>query len=298
MEETRIPSVSRLKEISESFQDAANRLPAYRKMLPFFEVLYEIQESDTSSPLPRGLVEQLSSVPNQNGAGKPLIGRKNFANDPASSEKLLRIICEAASSQGSKIADAASILNTSMQNDDPSLQLAFEWYLREDDASIDRLSQELGLDKNVLDFFLYHSVWPSLARQVQYLKAQDRINPKWTHPFCPVCGSSPNLAYFSETGKRHLACGFCRYEWPVQRILCPYCENDDPESITYSFSEEEKAYRIYTCAQCRHYIKTVDTRQLSRKFYAPLESLVTLHLDLQAEAMGFKGNDDLHLFGG
>ncbi len=298
MEETRIPSVSRLKEISESFRDAAERLPAYQEMLPFFEVLYEIQESDTSSPLPHGIEDQLSAVSKQNGTVKPLIGRKNFANDPESSEKLMRIICETASSQGSNVAPAASKLSTSIQNNDPFIKPAFAWYLGEDDASLQLLSQKLGLDKNVLIFFLYHSIWPSLARQVQYLKAHDRINPKWAHPFCPICGSSPNLAYFSETGKRHLVCGFCRYEWPVQRILCPYCENDDPESITYIFSEEEKAYRIYTCAQCRRYIKTVDTRQLSRSFYAPLESLVTLHLDLQAESRGFKGNEVLHLFGG
>ncbi len=298
MEQIRNQAVAKLKEIHECFQDAAEQLPAYQEMLRFFEVLYEIQESDTTSPLPHDLEQRLSSVPRQNGSSKPLIGRKNFTNDPAATGKLLHIICKAASSQGSEIAHAASVLNASLQNDAPSIQVAFAWYLREDDASLRLLSQELGMDKKILIFFLYHSIWPSLARQVRYLQAHDRINPMWSSPSCPVCGSSPNLAYFSETGKRHLVCGFCRYEWSVQRILCPYCENDDPESISYIYSEQEKAYRIYTCTQCKRYIKTVDKRQLSRKFYAPLESLVTLHLDLQAESMGFKGNDDLHLFGG
>lgn len=291
-------SVAKLKDIHECFKDAANRLPSYKNMLPFFEMLYTIQEAGISGAQPRGMEEKLSSLPVQNGSRTPLIGRENFSTDPDSAVKILRTICENASLQGPKIEHAAAVLTTCIDKNEPAIQNGFKSLLLEDRASLQVLKKELDIDEDVLIFFLYHSIWPSLARQVQADETQKRLNPDWKYPVCPICGGSAHIAYLSETGKRHLVCGFCRHEWPVKRILCPYCETENPESISYIFSEDEKEYRIYTCTECHRYIKTVDTREFSRSFYAPLESLVTLHLDIHAESLGFQGSENNHLFGG
>ena len=84
-----------------------------------------------------------------------------------------------------------------------------------------------------------------------------------------------------------LVCGFCRHQWPIQRIQCPYCGNQDSHGVIFFFSDSEPAYRVYTCKDCKMYIKTVDTRRLSRPFYPPLEAIVTAHLDLKTRGLGF-----------
>jgi formate dehydrogenase maturation protein FdhE len=57
--------------------------------------------------------------------------------------------------------------------------------------------------------------------------------------------------------------------------------------MEYFFSDSEKEYRVYTCKNCKGYLKSVDLRELARPFYAPLEALLTTHLDLKAQQIGF-----------
>ena len=62
----------------------------------------------------------------------------------------------------------------------------------------------------------------------------------------------------------------------------------------YHISEHDKAHRIDTCDRCKNYIVNVDTRQLSRDFYPPLEAIVSTHLDIKAEQMGYQRAVDLN----
>jgi len=146
----------------------------------------------------------------------------------------------------------------------------------------------LSMDVSILLFFLYHSTWPSIARQAALITDRFEIETDWDQGYCPVCGSSPGLAFLAENGGRVLVCEFCRHQWPFKRILCPSCGNDDSNSINYFFNEGEPTYRVYTCDACKKYIKTVDTRRLSRPFYSPLEGIVTTHLDMKAQEMGYQ----------
>ena len=87
-----------------------------------------------------------------------------------------------------------------------------------------------------------------------------------------------------------LLCGFCQHQWAVPRIFCPACEARDTGTFNYFFSDEEPEYRVYTCESCRFYLKTVDLRRLARPFYPPAETLLTLHLDIQAQEQGFQSD--------
>ena len=42
------------------------------------------------------------------------------------------------------------------------------------------------------------------------------------------------------------------------------------------------------CDACRKYIKTVDSRQLARTSYPPLEQIASLHLDVTAGEAGYE----------
>jgi FdhE protein len=105
----------------------------------------------------------------------------------------------------------------------------------------------------------------------------------WQKPGCPVCGSPPVLSILDADGNRNLICEFCWSQWGVPRIRCPFCLETDSRKLHYKSTDQEKEYRIDVCDSCRSYVKTVDIRELDRPFYAPLESIVTAHLDVLME---------------
>lgn len=89
-------------------------------------------------------------------------------------------------------------------------------------------------------------------------------------------------------GERFLFCSFCWHKWPVRRLVCPFCENDDSKTLHYFYTEEEREYRVNVCDKCKKYVKTVDTRKIDRFFYPPLEQIATLHLDMKANETGLE----------
>jgi FdhE protein len=76
----------------------------------------------------------------------------------------------------------------------------------------------------------------------------------------------------------------------VPRALCPFCSSRDPQTLSYIYSEDERDYRLDICSGCRKYVKTVDTRNLARGCYPPLEQIASLHLDIKAAEAGFEAD--------
>ena len=70
-------------------------------------------------------------------------------------------------------------------------------------------------------------------------------------------------------------------------MVCLFCGNRSSDALEYLFSEDEPEYRVYLCKECKHYLKVVDTRKLNRGFFAPLEQVVSLHLDMTASEKGY-----------
>jgi len=281
-----------LKEIHQSFQHAAHSQPAYKEMLPFFENLFEMQEAavDDAHPDVPGQATAMSKL--RKRTTTPILERRKISIDMPAAQRLFKVLCEAAQTASPKLAHAASVLSACLQSRQDIIKRGFECIGSSDQAALQTLSEDLGIDKDILIFFLYHSIWPSVARHVQSFSNEQLVRMEWQEGFCPICGSTPNLAYLADNGKRFLVCGFCRYQWAFNRIKCPYCANEHAETMGYFFNEEEKAYRVHFCDSCHQYIKTVDTRLLARDFYPPLEDLMTIHLDLQAEQRGYLRSGD------
>jgi formate dehydrogenase maturation protein FdhE len=111
----------------------------------------------------------------------------------------------------------------------------------------------------------------------------------------PVCGSYPSIEKLRrDDGKRILRCGFCGTEWPFKRIMCPFCGNEDHNSLRYFFVEgdspiKKDAFRVDVCDKCKKYMKTLDERKLpeSEKPDLYLENLNTLYLDVLAQRDGY-----------
>ena len=161
-------------------------------------------------------------------------------------------------------------------------------FLDSERDGLQKVCTDIGIDSDTLGFFLYNSLWPSLAYHARHLAAKYALQENWTYGYCPVCGALPKISYLVENGHRFLVCRFCSTAWPLSRIQCPFCPNREADTLGYHISDEDKAHRIDTCDQCKHYLINVDTRRLSREFFAPLEALVSTHLSIKAEQMGYQ----------
>lgn len=282
-------SNSSLKHIHESFEKALNAYPAYQHILPFFESVYTLQEASLnntrvapSSMSTRVLKEGLEK-------GMPMMDRQHTDIDVSAGLVLLKSLCEEASKASTKLAKGADAVRKYLDNDADAVKNGFYMLMVNDNKGLKQLAGQLSIDEEICGFFLYNSIWPSLAAHVRQFTRQHPVNGNWNRGYCPVCGCLPCLSFLNDTGHRYFVCEFCRHQWAAKRNLCPNCDHEnEKESVGYFYSDDEKAYRTYTCESCKTYIKTIDTRELARPFFPPLENIITLHLDLKAENLGYK----------
>lgn len=154
---------------------------------------------------------------------------------------------------------------------------------------LNALGQKLGLDKEDLFFLGLQLGKPVFELYADELKGKINLS-NWGKGYCPVCGSPPAFAYLrKEDGKRILWCQFCETEWSFMRLKCPFCSNEDQNSLRYFFTEEESFYRVDVCDRCKKYLKTIDQRKMPDpdKLLLYRESIQTLSLDLLAKKDGY-----------
>ncbi len=155
------------------------------------------------------------------------------------------------------------------------------------------IAETFDINIDILNFIVHSSLKPSLEEHA--LKLSSFLNKDYINGCCPICDNFSELSLLEEDGKRSLICSFCNYKWTSQRLFCPFCKNKDNKTLFYSYSEQDKAYRIDYCKKCKKYIKTVDVRKLNHFLYPPLEMIATLHLDLIAQKkLVFFNQNNIH----
>jgi formate dehydrogenase maturation protein FdhE len=133
-----------------------------------------------------------------------------------------------------------------------------------------------------LEFAMHAALRPFLMAysEVWYIRS---IMEGWHYGYCPVCAGSPDFAYLDkERGARWLLCSRCDTEWLFRRLECPYCANQDQDTLAY-FTDEGGRYRLYVCERCRRYLKAIDLRNCDYEVLLPLERFLTLDMDGQAQ---------------
>ncbi len=292
MSENKIVTADQIKKAMAAVK--AQR-PAYEELLEFYEKLFLAQE-DTKGHIdiePIQIPKELLSIKLEEGL--PLINRADFAVDAKASEALLSKICQLAAKANEALAKAGSKVVDALRKGRLEASVLFSKILSEDDTYFDEVAQELEIDRNILVFFAYTSITPSVCLCAEQLATYLNKDTPWNKGYCPICGSLPDLSIFRGEGERSLICSFCSYEWKALRIYCPFCDNRDQKTLHYFFSEEEKNYRVDVCDKCHKYIKTVDTRKMDYPVYPFVEQISTLHLDMLAKEQGFESGIPLCL---
>ncbi|HEV8268676.1 MAG TPA: formate dehydrogenase accessory protein FdhE [Thermoanaerobaculia bacterium] len=108
---------------------------------------------------------------------------------------------------------------------------------------------------------------------------------------CPFCGGRPGLAVRRELPEtngatRFLACALCGGEWPVGRIRCPACEEENPEKLPVFHDDRHPLARVEACETCRRYVKSLDL-SLDARPIPEVDELLSISLDLWAAENGY-----------
>ena len=219
--------------------------------------------------------------------GFPIFPREALPVDPVAYRKILSRIIGYLSHQQTEEQRPLERCLQELETDPQWSTALSNAILNRDNNKITEVAQKAGLIPERLYFLAKLALKPSL--EAIRSACSDILDiDLWDQGYCPICGSEPNMAYLDKKGKRHLHCELCGQQWPYPRVNCPFCRNEDQQTLGYFHSEKEHGLRVDFCRKCGRYIKTVDRREFEVETPMDLEYLATLHLDILAEKEGFK----------
>ena len=275
------------EQVKKAVETVIKSKPVYAEILDFYAGVFDAQ-ADCKSRIqlePLQLSEELQTAKEREKL--PLIEIEEFIYDATESANLFLALCHLAREANPKLsATAGAILKAVDTTIKPDA--LFSGLLKGNEALFENMASELEIEKPVLGFFTYNSLKPSLSACADQLAVYLNQNEPWLQGYCPICGSAPILSILENEGRRALVCSFCWHSWSAKRVYCPYCDSSQNKDLHYFYSEEEKDSRVDLCDNCKKYIKTCDTRNIARLIYPPLEQISTMHLDIQAQEMGFE----------
>lgn len=140
---------------------------------------------------------------------------------------------------------------------------------------------------DLIDLFLEECLRPDLELVAEKYGPLVRAEG-WSEGYCPICGREPKIGEIKdEEEDRHLFCYQCGFQWSFDPGRCPFCGNEEQQSLAYFTIEDEERYRVDVCNACKRYIKVVDSRDSEGEPDLDVEDIATLHLDIMASEEGY-----------
>ena len=275
-----------LDQIKQQIARFKKERPHYREILDLYALILE--EQARIRPQLKIIVPEVNKklVRSRLDRGLPLLGEEGFAIDLEAAQRLfytLSAIC-----QGATPKMGAEIPRMREAAEQGALALRDLLGRHYDMSYLKQAAERCGVDQGILSFLVRTSVRPCLEIQMEQLRGLVDLEA-WLQGKCPLCGSLPQMAQLKdEEGKRYLQCSLCGCQWRWERIACPYCSNKAFDLLHYLCSDEEEAYRVDLCDQCKGYIKTIDSRKLDYEPFLDLEDILTIHLDILALEKGYR----------
>jgi len=273
-----------LKNTLETIEQYKNKSPHYEELLEILEEILIMREKyrptfkDDIFPIDERHIGQKLS------GGLPLIdfSRNNF--DLSEPKKYFFNLLDIARKRSPE--ETKKIIQ---DMEDGSLD--YETMIR--DSFIQKTDEDVpeGNDESLFDLlslFVEESLRPAL--EILAEKYKDTIEKsEWSEGYCPLCGREPKIGELREDeGFRYLFCNQCGLEWNYRRVKCPFCGNEDQQTLAYFTIEDEEKYRVDVCNKCNRYIKTIDFRKTREKANLDVEDIATLHLDVLANEEGYE----------
>lgn len=257
----------------------------YAEILSFYQKVLE--EQDAEKP---AVHVQYSGATNktrdlQTKEGFPLINRNDFYLDVPAAVRVFESLCQVLRNTNEKMRENIQAIEEAVSINALNLRELVKRH--SDDVYVNSIADQFDINRAVLVFLIHSSIQPSLNMNVEQLK-HEVDSQNWLRGYCPVCGSAPRISELKGEGARSFLCSFCGFQWPSERLKCPYCDNTDHKTLQYIYEEGQEAYRVDVCENCKQYIKTVDSRKLNYTPDLQLEDIITIHLDILASDHGYK----------
>lgn len=218
--------------------------------------------------------------------GFPLLGPETMAVDRPRAEAFLAGLLAVVERQSPEGGSELRLIADALKEGSLDLPLLLGACLQRDREKITAAAAGSQVQASLLEFTLETLLKVALEPLAATLPEADFEG--WQEGHCPVCGSRAGMAELvGEEGRRYLCCCTCFFKWPFKRLQCPYCGNDDTQTLSY-FTIDEGPTRVDTCQKCSRYIKTRDSRKGHAWIPLEVEDLTTIHLDLVASREGFE----------
>ena len=277
-----------IKQIIANTKLLKQARPSYEKIIDFYQDMFIFQEENKIdlNIMPVIIEDHILTMKRENDL--PLVDTSEFKIDEHRALDLLSRLCELAILKAPGLAGTSEKILKAIKLEDLKPGELFSAMLQNKPHQLIDIAKKFDMPENELVFFIFASIKPAIQICAEQLAHYLENEPPRDKRYCPICGSLPNVAFFSSNGEKHLICGFCFHKWKTLRMGCTYCGNKDQDKQHYFFNEGEKEYRVDVCDQCGKYMKLIDLRKLDREFYPPLEQITSLHLDMQAVEHGYK----------
>jgi FdhE protein len=226
-------------------------------------------------------------------AGFPPLFPADFPLDDAAAAVAFRSLLETlAAATGNETAEA---IRTALEAGRLDARPLVEAYIAADGPRFESAARGLeGVDPDLLVALAELAVKPQFVAAARALEAAGRIRepgPGERQDRCPACGSVPEIGLIIDRprAERQLmaVCRLCETEWPVPRLRCLGCGNENEETLTYLGAEGEEGARVNVCESCHAYLPVLDTR--GRLEVAPaVERAGLAYLDVVARERGYR----------
>ncbi|MCG8618189.1 MAG: formate dehydrogenase accessory protein FdhE [Desulfobacterales bacterium] len=274
------------EQIAGTAESISKIRPAYADLIEFYSRVFAAQAATRAGLNPAPIIIDPQTLQLKLDNQMPLISPEEFRIDTEACGKLLDEICRLALAHAPKLAQAGETLAGCLEEGSIDLEALFRDLL--DAGDISKTAEACGITVEALAFFGFSAMAPSVQAGAAQLAVYLKDAPKSQTHWCPICGNQPDLSFLDEAGKRQVCCSLCNHIWQTRRMGCLFCDSATPEDQQYFFTKEEPEFRVYCCDSCKRYIKTIDTRQMGRRFFPKLEQVTTLHLDIQAREKGYR----------
>jgi FdhE protein len=216
--------------------------------------------------------------------GKPVLTLDYLGLDWSLLEELFRAAVRILIGESAGGEENSQRLNQLAANTPLLRQVARDYY---NDIPLSATATEHCIDTPLMEACISAALAPFLAAQSEAL-SELVAQELWRRKSCPICGGAADFAFLEkDLGARWLMCSRCSMEWLFQRIQCPYCGTQKHESLAYR-TNSQGLYQLYTCEDCRCYIKAIDLRKAGSNVLLPLERILTVDLDRQAREANYR----------
>ncbi len=274
--------------IRQAIAWARDDKPAYAQLYSLLEGLFivqaEVRETLTVTPPDLDPV----TVRTRREAGFPMLRRWEFPLDLQAAEVILKGVQEILPADNALLKTAHRELEAALRDRGDRREDFWRSFMHHEWEPWEEWVTTNEVDLASLLFLARSCIKPSLEKVAEALLNRFPVGKEWLRGYCPVCGSLPSLLILEGEGEQRSFCSWCASLWPIRRLQCPACDNQDHASRGYVYVEAEPHYRVQYCEACAAYFKQLDVRERLYPPFLPLEELTTLHLDLLAQRAGWK----------